>query len=987
MSTDFETSFDDGAASTGASRRSARRSRGRLTTLAMVGALLWMGSASLEATELPSPSVPPAPDSEVGTISGEVRAAGSGQPLVSVQVAVIGSGIGTITGPDGGFVLENIPAGEHVLRAQLLGYRTVQESVHLEAGQNVTVDLTLSESAIGLDEIVVTGTAGQARRREVGNQITQINMAEVQEPVASMDQLLQGRSTGMTVTSHGGAFGGGAAIRLRGNVSLSMSNQPLIFIDGVRQSAEGYPVNNTEGDFPHYGSSSQMSPLNEIHPGDIERIEIVKGAAATTLYGSEASAGVIQIFTRQGASGSPQWTFQSDHGVDWVRPFGSSQRPYVGMEPFLRNAYGTQNSLSASGGLGAANYYLSGVYEVGDGVLPNDHQDRVGLRANLSLEARSDLLLQLHTAYSRHALDITHTGNSAMAIPFSVFRAPNNAFGTTDPEVIRELTDAKIWQDNDRFLTSLTAVWEPNSRTTQRATVGLDRSAFHGRQHRPLGFNNDPQGSMSDTRWESRTITLDYTGNYTLLQDPSGEAVASTLSWGLQGTSTEESKLDGFGRGFPGPGRHTLSNMASGLLFSSEQRRVSGGFFGQSMVAFRDRVFVTAGARVDGHSVFGENLGLQTYPKLSASWVISDEALWPESWGDVKLRAAYGLAGRAPGAFDAVQTWTAHSFGGAASFIPENVGNPELGPEKTRETEVGFDGSWLNGRLAVDFTFYHQDTRDALFAIAQPPTQGFLSSQLENVGALSNRGLELSVDGRVMEQPGFTWNLGANLSTNRSEVLDIGTATVSSIVEGHPAPVMRGAYVRNADAFEDPDIDPDHFYGPNAPTRIVGLNTSLDFRNGVSLSARGEYQGGHYIRDGTSHNMVNRGAGAPGCDDAYEHVPYSDYPQGDLSQVTALDRARCYRESLLNGMWNIPADFFKVREITLHVPATRVVPGARTASLTFSLRNAFRWTNDDFPSFDPEMIPSRDSLSSLFVGITEHVPDPARVAVSLRVTF
>jgi hypothetical protein len=186
-----------------------------------------------------------------------------------------------------------------------------------------------------------------------------------------------------------------------------------------------------------------------------------------------------------------------------------------------------------------------------------------------------------------------------------------------------------------------------------------------------------------------------------------------------------------------------------------------------------------------------------------------------------------------------------------------------------------------------------------------------------------------------------------------------------------------------------PIVSQNELYGPTTPTHVFGINTTLELPKGLRLTAGGEYQGGHFISDGASAAMIDRGNGAPACEQAYALVPYTpntNWKKADLSGIRALDRARCYRGSV-SGAWIYPADFFKVRDITLVVPARAVIPGVRSAQLTFSLRNALRWTNKDFGAFDPEMIASRSNTSALAPSITEHAPAPARFVTSLRVSF
>src|SRR5690606_22281725 len=163
------------------------------------------------------------------------------------------------------------------------------------------------------------------------------------------------------------------------------------------------------------------------------------------------------------------------------------------------------------------------------------------------------------------------------------------------------------------------------------------------------------------------------------------------------------------------------------------------------------KYFLTLGLRVDGNSAFGEGFGLQTYPKASAAWVISDEDFWPENFGSLRVRTAYGQSGRAPGTFDAVRTWDPIGFIGRPAFQPDNRGNPDLGPEITSEFEMGFEGSWLEDRLSATFTYFNQKTSDALMNVSAIPSLGFSSSQQENVGEIENKGVELQLDGSVIQ--------------------------------------------------------------------------------------------------------------------------------------------------------------------------------------------------------------------------------------------
>src|SRR5262245_21207684 len=256
-----------------------------------------------------------------GTITGRVTGE-AGDALVGARVQVVGTVLGTLTGEGGRFTIVNVPTAQYRVRAQMIGHRPTEQAVAVTSGQTTAADFVLRTQVLALDALVVTGTAGAARQREVGNSITQLDVSKIQEPPANVSQLLQGRTTGATVMPSSAMAGSGSMIRLRGNVSVAMSNQPLIYVDGVRLRSDGYARNVPPTGSDLRSGNDIAAPVNDINPNDIERIEVIKGAAATTLYGTEAAAGVIQIFTKRGQLGHPEWTFEADQGIAHELPFG-----------------------------------------------------------------------------------------------------------------------------------------------------------------------------------------------------------------------------------------------------------------------------------------------------------------------------------------------------------------------------------------------------------------------------------------------------------------------------------------------------------------------------------------------------------------------------------------------------------------------------------------------------------------------------------------
>lgn len=252
----------------------------------------------------------PAAAQQTGTVRGVVRDATTQTPIVGVQVGVVGTRIAAITDQEGRFTLSNVPAGAAQVRARMLGYSGALSPVLVSADAPTTVDFALRQSVIALDELVVTGTGGATTRKQLGNTIASIDSSTIRlAPVQSFSEALAAREPGVQILPSSGLAGEGARIRIRGNASLSQSNEPVVYVDGVR-------IDNGGG-FTYAGAGGAGTPsrLDDINPEIIERIEILKGAAAATLYGSEANAGVIQIFTKKASAGRPRFSFRVDQGI------------------------------------------------------------------------------------------------------------------------------------------------------------------------------------------------------------------------------------------------------------------------------------------------------------------------------------------------------------------------------------------------------------------------------------------------------------------------------------------------------------------------------------------------------------------------------------------------------------------------------------------------------------------------------------------------
>ena len=985
------------------------------STFVKLTSALRTGAALASAIALLAVAAPTEVSAQAGQIVGTVTNATTGGPLGEVQVFIEGQNLGALSRADGRYLILNVPAGSYDVTAQRIGFASQTQSVTVSAGGAATVDFTMETEALGLDEIVVTGTAGAASKREMGNTISQINVADVPDAPLIVSDMLQAAAPGLDAYG-GGALGQSKVIRLRGANSALLTSQPLIYIDGVRIRSNALPDANPPDRRGGRSGNVAVSPLDQINPADIERIEVIKGAAATTLYGTEAAGGVIQVFTKRGRGGAPIWTAELATGTEWSRRFGGKTEAgdypfgYAGMAEFLctgvltcgrlaNTPYNQNYSLSVRGGAGDVNYFLSGAFGDQQGLLPSDHGVDYSLRGNFGFQPTEDLSIQWNTSWSLLELAMTAQQNNAQSLPLNAFRQERNYFGDGDPDLMAVLLDQDLQEDIERFTTGLTLTYTPIERMTNRFVVGYDWTQREHRNLRPFGWPQVPDGSLLNNTFQNRVLSLDYVGSY---QFDVTNTVASTFSWGGQAIGDDEREIEGFGENFPGAADPTISSAATRQSFENRQKIWNAGFFFQNVLDVSRKYFLTLGVRVDGNSAFGSGFGLQAYPKASASWVVSDEDFYPE-WGEFKLRAAYGQSGRAPGAFDAVRTWEPEGLAGNPAFVPENVGNDDIGPEVTTELEGGFDASWLDNRISTAFTYYRQITDEALFNVPQLPSNGFTNSQLTNIGKLKNSGIELQIDANVFESSSWGVDLGLSLSTNNSEILELNDPSLETACfkVGYPIFAECNAKVANPDELVDsfsevefvqpgdPEFQGDgdnenqYLYGSNLPTTFISPSLTVRAPRGITLNVRGDYKGGFYMDE--QMYAIGRSVRSPIC------FPYYQNPQTSnavRTQIPAIWMARCGSTARQEGyMWD--ASFFKLRSVSATVPVDFLMPDRFNSSiLTIALNNSFLWMKE-MPFMDPEASSNPPGPGEAQQGYNyeETVPAGIQLRISLRVSF
>lgn len=919
-------------------------------------------------------------EGQTGTISGRVLNSVTAAPVSRAEVLIDGTQIGALTREDGTFVLVNVPLGTYQLRVRLVGFAQQTQAVVVRSGQETRVTLELRQQALALDEIVVTGTATAARRREIGSSINVIDLADVQaKPVQSIETLLQASGPGVQMVSFQGQVGASGSLQLRGPTSVSQGNEPLIYIDGIRMSTARIPA---AGAFDGRNTRVSGFSWNDINVEDIERIEIIKGAAASSLYGTEASGGVIQIFTKRGSEGTPQWSFSTSQGANFWPVPSSTIREHetsLDIDVVKRTGYAQRYTGSVRGGVPGVTYYIAANGSTEEGIIDTQWSKHWSVSGHFEFDLFEGATLQLTNNFTHRRTRQVADGNNRYGYLLNVMRVGRGyKAGSRDQSWVLE---QEYFNELDNFIGGAKFSYT-HADFIHSFTFGLHHVESSNTGFQPFGWLLQPLGTIRHDRFRNRLLTGEYSGTW--LKTVS-ETISSKLTFGGQLYDERNLRVIASGQDFPGPGDHTVSSAARTSGSESRIRQVNAGFLVQEILGVKDRLFLTGGVRFDGSSAFGDDYGFQVYPKGSVSYVISDMASWPSWWNSFRLRGAVGLAGKAPGAFDALRTWNPISGKqGQAGLSPGNLGNPDLGPEKTTEIELGLDSDMFGSRLSVEFTYYNSKTKDALFSVVPIPSQGFLSTQLENVGEMVTKGIELGVNAVLVDAQRFNWRVGGEVTTIHSLITDMGGAApfgvgrIQEIREGFAPPSFFGRKVTNPDEFADPIFERDAFLGSTFPTTIVNLHTDVSF-GALTVSALGEL-----VNGGTIANSVGRLNTVrtvwPGCTEAQTLDG-----GGQTDQINARDRARCL--SRFNGadQWVENTDFFKLRDITaiIRIPQRMLPFGMRSATFAVSGSNLFTIT--DYTGVDPEIHQGNSVGNAAFR--EDYYSVPPRRAVRAKLSF
>jgi TonB-linked SusC/RagA family outer membrane protein len=946
-----------------------------------------------------------------GLVTGRVVDQATSLPIPDAQVQVLGTTRGARTDADGRYRIGGLPAGEATVRAARIGYRAATQPVTVSATGPVTADFALSAAAVALDQIVVTATGETQLARESGNSIGRIEADSVDRAaVKSFSDVLQSRVSGLTVTQATGTTGGSSRIRIRGANSISLENEPLLIVDGVR-------VSNANASFraqldPYIGGQ-EPSRFNDLNPDDMEEVQVLKGPAASALYGTAAANGVIVVTTKRGRTGRTRWGTHAEYGTV-TQPYdfpGNYQQvgvlnatgdrtancniarqaaaactpnpdsltafaPFDADNPF-RDGWQSSVGLNVSGGAGATTYYFSGDLNREQGVYEVSRLSRVNLQGNVRAQIRENLDMTVTTGYVNSRLQLPQNDNNILGV------FGGGLLGGTEDDPVshgyilgqtaKEIFAIQTRQDVQRFTGGVNTNWQILPWLRGVGQAGLDFVARTNNELTPpnrVFFADLPQGARTSNPYRIFNYTANggLTATFNLMPE-----LVSTTSGGVQYQSEITRGTQAFGRGLAA-GSGSLSGTTAGFQVNETNvDNITIGGYLQQQLGWADRRFLTVAARTDRNSAFGEDFGFITYPSVSASWVVSEETYFPRvpALSSLRLRGAYGQAGRQPNFRDAVTYYSVVSVRDADVDIPGitpgapapatgGLGNADLKPERSSEFELGFDLGLFDGRVGLDLTYFDKTTEDALIAVPTVPSGGVADQQFRNLGEVSNKGLELLLNANVFTSNPFSYSFTFNASTIKNRLVRLGQDTPILLNNGaqrHTDGKPLGAYyqipITYSDANGDGLLNPDDpaevsfgdepvYLGPVLPTRTLSWRNDVTFYNLVKVSGLIDYQGGHTVYNQTESFRCQFNI----CRGYIDNTA----PLAEQAAAIGIIAGGTDAGFLEDG------DFVKLRELAF----TLMVPrdwsgrfGVDDLSLTVAGRNLKTWT--DYTGFDPEV--------------------------------
>jgi TonB-linked SusC/RagA family outer membrane protein len=816
------------------------------------------------------------------TVSGKVVSAGDGVALPGVSVIVKGTQTGTVTDVAGAYRL-GVPSESSVLVFSFIGYRTTEVTVE---GRS-TVDVQLETDVTQLNEVVVTSFGIEQEKQALGYSVQSVSGKDiVQMRQPNIVSSLQGQVAGVQITNSGGAPGMSSRILIRGITSLNpkANNQPLFVVDGIPIDNSTYEVASGSEENTPRGLSNRAIDIN---PNDIESLTVLKGAAATGLYGVRAANGAIVITTKKGKAGKVQISASSTLGFEnvnkyphyqekfgqgtngdylpedifpaWGAPFSvatkvdPAYRYYDNPRNVMRTGKLLDNYVSISGGNEMATFYASIANTKQQGVIPFSDWDRTSAKLSGNIKFNEKFSLTSSVSYANSGGNrVPHDRLMENLMYYPTSQDVTNFEDENGYQRYVGLSNNPLYtakyetyeDDVDRILGNLFMSYKPTSWLSFNYRVGTDFYSDFREEIAPGPIDANDEfplntlGFLVHTQINSRIINSNF---YAQLQKDISEKFSATLRLGHELMQEDRNSSEIRGDEFEIPRFfHMSNNKLISTIEDKYQRRLIGAY-GDLSLNYDDFLYLNITGRNDWTSTLPPENRSFFYPSASLSFVFNDILSLPTQLSYGKLRASYGEVGKDTSPY---LTSTVYTLGegfpinGILGYSRDlQLGSPNLKPERMTTIEFGTDLSFFENRLGLEFTWYKSNSRDQIFSVPVSETTGY-PEIITNVGEIENKGLELILSGSPIQSSDFRWDVMANFTRNRNRVIDLAEG-----LEEFPIAEQFG-YSSSTVTMKLKEGDPygnlygrsyQRYYGASAPADL----TTVDLDRALLIGANG----------------------------------------------------------------------------------------------------------------------------------------------------
>ena len=800
-----------------------------------------------------------------------------------------------------------------------LGYSTQEVKV---SNQSV-VDIVLKDDMQALEEVVVVGY-GTMKKSDLTGSVSSITSDNFKLGTdLTPQQLMQGAFSGVNISQNSGKPGGSNTIRVRGGTSITASNDPLYVIDGVPISTSaGVNQSNIGSSTTDFFDQEPINPLSNINPNDIESINILKDASATAIYGSRGANGVIMITTKKGKAGMRQLDYSFNLGVSTVAKkldvlTGDEYRKTVSelgltlddkgqntdwQDVIFRTAISQNHYVSFMSGSENTSYRASAGYSNQNGVMEGSGMKSANARMNINHKALNDKLkLNMNISYGETNSDQAPVSNTVGSEMGSSMLYEAYVFNPTYPiyneegdyydvppyrvnpaSFSKELLDERA---TSQFLGNLTADWNFYKPFTLQVNAGYNKNTINRNSYISKSnlLGNGNNGYVTVQKLSDYSKLLETILKYNQSFGKHNIDAMVGYSWQYFYSEGQTTKAYGFlSDNFKWYSLAAAQTVESVSSYAESNTLIS--MYGRINYNYADKYLLTATVRRDGSSRFGSGNKWGIFPSVAASWRISQEDFFQNDiMSDLKLRASFGITGSQEiGNYNSLSTLGASTNGYLVGgekitiVLPQQYTNPDLKWEQTAQTDIGIDFGFLNGKIRGSIDYYYKKTTDLLLSVAVP-SPSLITTQIANVGTVTNQGIELDLSFDLMRTKNFAWDANLNLSHNKNEVVSLSNGQWTGdnmqvapcqgqglsgtyaqlIMPGQPIGTFYGKrFIGVVDGVEQfaNDGEPE-VIGCAQPDLTFGLGTNLQYKNWtLSLNFRGSI--GNDVYNCTANNLA-----------------------------------------------------------------------------------------------------------------------------------